>query len=303
MTATIATPGVEPSSTATGAPVVVGVLDMVASTSAVAWAAAEAAALRTSLTVLHAWSWPGLAPWHLKLDDAIVDDIRHGTDALLDDCERIAHDHGAAAVTVASVEGGRIEALVDAACDAAVLVVGSRHLGLIGRLLLGSTSTALSARATCPIVIADQTRSRGAGTVVIGIDPAHNDGRLLEYGFAYAQRHGLAVKVVTCWQRPMTARWGAAPPHEAHVRFSEYVSRWRDGYPDLPVTLSVRTEATHDVLVAESDNAELLVIGRRSDHAHLPLVFGAVSQAIVRDARCSVAIIPPHVDVDPARTG
>lgn len=276
-------------------PVVVGVLDTVTSTSAVAWAAAEAAALQTSLTVLHAWSWPGLAPWHIKLDDVIVADVSRGSDALLDDCERVALDHGAPEVTVESVEGGRIEALVTAAADAAVLVVGSRHLGLIGRLLLGSTGSALAARATCPIVIADQARPSGAGTVVIGIDPSHDDGRLLEYGFAYAQRHHLAVKVVTCWHRALTA----AAPHEVHVRFSEYVSRWRDDYPDVPVTLSVRTDATHDVLVAESANAELLVIGRRSDHAHLPLVFGAVSQAIVRDARCSVAIVPPQPDVDP----
>src|SRR5438477_12403448 len=92
-------------------PVVVGVVDTVTSTSAVAWAAAEAAALQTSLTVLHAWSWPGLAPWHIKLDDAIVADVSRSSDALLDDCERVALDHGASEVTVESIEGGRIEAL------------------------------------------------------------------------------------------------------------------------------------------------------------------------------------------------
>ena len=139
---------------------------------------------------------------------------------------------------------------------------------------------------------------REAATVLIGIDPDHQDGRLLEYGFAYAQRHRLAVKVVTCWRPALVAR-PATAPHEVHVRFSEYVSRWRDAYPDLPVTLSVRTESTHDALVAESADASLLVIGSRSAHPHRPHVFGSVGHAIARDARCSVAIIPPRPDADP----
>jgi len=132
MTATTTVPTVAQRAATNSAPVVVGVLDAVTSAPAVAWAAAEATALQTSLTVLHAWSWPGLAPWHLKLDDEISADLEHSSDALLDDCRRIAREHGATAITASSVEGGRIEALAGAASDAAVLVLGSRHLGSFG---------------------------------------------------------------------------------------------------------------------------------------------------------------------------
>jgi nucleotide-binding universal stress UspA family protein len=59
-------------------------------------------------------------------------------------------DHDAS-ITV--VEGGPAEALVDAAADADLLVVGNRGRGNIAAALLGSTSAKVADEAPCPVVV------------------------------------------------------------------------------------------------------------------------------------------------------
>lgn len=59
-----------------------------------------------------------------------------------------------------------VGALLDASKDAAVVVVGSRGLGVAGTVLLGSVSWALSIRAGCPVLIVPTAwESRRSGAV------------------------------------------------------------------------------------------------------------------------------------------
>ena len=51
------------------------------------------------------------------------------------------------------VQGHPAQVLLDAAADAALLVVGSRGLGGVRGMLLGSVSQHVVARAACPVVV------------------------------------------------------------------------------------------------------------------------------------------------------
>jgi nucleotide-binding universal stress UspA family protein len=56
-------------------------------------------------------------------------------------------------VTVRAATGLPAEALLEAAADADMLVVGSRGAGGFKRLLMGSVSTQVTHHAPCPVVV------------------------------------------------------------------------------------------------------------------------------------------------------
>jgi nucleotide-binding universal stress UspA family protein len=60
------------------------------------------------------------------------------------------------------VRGPAAEALVDLACDAKLLVVGSRGHGRIAGTLLGSVSRECAQRSPCPVVIVRPSIRRAA---------------------------------------------------------------------------------------------------------------------------------------------
>lgn len=132
--------------------ILVGVDDSPAAAEAVRWAAEEAALRGASLRIVHAWEFPRFA----GLEDAPV--TREGLEAesrgILDRLTRTAAEgRSGLDVVAASIEGRPAAALIDAAADADLLVVGSRGEGGFAGLLLGSVSHQCALHAPCPVVI------------------------------------------------------------------------------------------------------------------------------------------------------
>ncbi|MCA2218860.1 universal stress protein [Jidongwangia harbinensis] len=140
-------------------PVVVGVDGSEAAHTALVFAFAEAHRLGTAVIALHAWSLPlptgladaaavALADDHTRLQyhDAAQQVL---TDALAD-CRR---QHPSVPVDERLITGTPVEALLEAATEPAMIVVGSRGRGSVAGLLLGSTSQAVLHHATCPVAV------------------------------------------------------------------------------------------------------------------------------------------------------
>jgi nucleotide-binding universal stress UspA family protein len=72
------------------------------------------------------------------------------TDSML---EKAGPESRPSSVTVQAVVGLPAEALIEAAGDADLLVVGSRGAGGFKRLLMGSVSTQVTHHARCPVVV------------------------------------------------------------------------------------------------------------------------------------------------------
>ena len=72
------------------------------------------------------------------------------TDSVL---EKIGAEARPSSVTVRAVTGLPAEALLEAAADADMLVVGSRGAGGFKRLLMGSVSLQVTHHAHCPVVV------------------------------------------------------------------------------------------------------------------------------------------------------
>lgn len=130
-------------------PIVVGIDGSRHATAALRWAAAEAACRRTQLHVVHGWSRPAAAlSASAAVDDALEQCAGDVMRAALADEELAGLD------VVSTVRrAGATTALLEAAKDASLVVVGSRGRGALSGLFLGSTSRQVAHHSPAPVVV------------------------------------------------------------------------------------------------------------------------------------------------------
>jgi len=131
--------------------VVVGVDGSETAQRALHWALAEARLRSATLEVVHAWRLPIVGGMYatVALDDAVSEDLaRHTVEAALakEDLAGVTVEHTLLCASPA-------EALLNAAGCADLVVVGSRGLGGLKRVLLGSVSRQVAHHTHCPIVV------------------------------------------------------------------------------------------------------------------------------------------------------
>jgi nucleotide-binding universal stress UspA family protein len=137
--------------------IIVGIDGSDHSRQALEWAIREAAVRRAPLTVLTVqqavagyWGGPVLYPGDQDLATKAREKAREETNRTL---EKIDQESRPSSVTVQAVVGLPAEALLEAAADADLLVVGSRGAGGFKRLLMGSVSVQVTHPAHCPVVV------------------------------------------------------------------------------------------------------------------------------------------------------
>jgi len=137
--------------------IIVGVDGSDNSRHALEWAIREAAVRHTPLTVLNVhqavagyWGGPVLYPGDQDLAEKAREKAQEETDSTL---EKFDPESRPSSVTVRAVTGLPAEALLEAAADADMLIVGSRGAGGFKRLLMGSVSTQVTHHAPCPVVV------------------------------------------------------------------------------------------------------------------------------------------------------
>lgn len=137
--------------------IVVGVDGSEGARHALEWAAGEAKGRGVPLTVVLAWQWPtGFyvgASW-AGVTPEVIDDLRSLAEQRLDKtCSEVESALEGLTVTREVIEGAPAPALLKAAEDADLLVVGTRGHGGFAGLLLGSVSQQCAHHSPCPIVI------------------------------------------------------------------------------------------------------------------------------------------------------
>jgi nucleotide-binding universal stress UspA family protein len=136
--------------------IVVGIDGSHHSERALDWAMREAALRHTALTVISVHPMVRNILGHvdtLPEDAPVIEHTRQVTQETAD--KALAAMGGARpdSVTVETVIGVPAEALVAAAADAEMIVVGSRGTGGFSRLTLGSVGDQVARHAHCPVVI------------------------------------------------------------------------------------------------------------------------------------------------------
>jgi nucleotide-binding universal stress UspA family protein len=268
-------------------PVLVGIDGSITDTWAVKAAALEAAAGKSRLVLVSMANRAGTA-YCLRQAHRIVAAIAPSVS--VDEVE----DHAAA------------RALVELSTKAAVVVVGRPdHLGLEG-LVAASVAHQVATYAMCPVLVVPdpvepvearrpgQVRTSGLG-VVLGVDAGENAEAAVGFAFDQSARRSLPLTAVRAWTPIADANAGGVIPdrfHEAEERFlSEALAGWCEKYPDVKVSRQNHGWHAARMLVEASATADLVVVGARGAGGFENLRLGSVSDAVMRHASCTVAIV------------
>lgn len=283
-----------------GIGVFVGVDQSACSREALAWAAVEAAARHTRLTVASVVDLPRLGD--VPLTGQLLDTARQAAQQTVD----AAVDRARTLAPGVEVEGrvptgnpaAELLLLADGADE---IVVGSHGASGFAALLIGSVGTQVAEHAHAPAVV---VRSRpGAGRVLVAVDNSAHSDAALEYGFAYADRHGLplvALHVYTlgAFVHPVMPHPVPYPIAEELVRIraeaartaEQGVGRWVEKYPGVVARTEVVEGAAVHQLVEASRTASLIVVGTRGHGGLAGMLLGSVSHGVMRHAHCPVVI-------------
>ncbi|MFF4804303.1 universal stress protein [Streptomyces sp. NPDC001351] len=295
-------------------PVIAGVDGSAESLAAAEWAAREAVRRDRPLRLVHAWNW------HPRQEDGEIATAaqRHLAQRSLRQAEdRIRRTCPAVKLDQEQVEGPATAALLKAAEQADLLVVGSRGLSGFTGFLVGSVALGVVAGAGRPVVLvrsgeeaadehladddgAESTRT-GYRDVVLGIDLADPCDEVIEFAFEEARLRRSRLKAVHAWQQPSPIGLGSGDiglvnrPDRAEewLGFLTAVLQvWREKYPEVRVVETVTEGRAASVLVRAASGASLLVVGRRTTGRPTLPRTGPVAHAAIHHVGCPVAVVP-----------
>lgn len=140
-------------------------------------------------------------------------------------------------------------------------------------------------------------------TIVVGIDGSEASVRALDFAAEEAVLRGAALRAVCVWEVPVTAYGDGMIPVVTPEMFDSYrehaqtivdeaVARVAAARPDVPCTGEVVEGLPAGVLVEESENATLLVVGTRGRGGFKSLLLGSVSGQVVHHSSCPVVVVP-----------
>ncbi|TDE33955.1 universal stress protein [Actinomadura sp. 6K520] len=282
-------------------PVLVGYDGSPASERAVHWAAAEAALRGAPLSICHAWSWP----YPQRPGDRDAMEIVQGMGALtLEDGVRLARE-AAPELEVRPVllKGTSSGALLGAAVDASLIVVGARGAGGFDRLPLGSTAVHVPAHANRPVVVVPARQRAGAvRRIVVGIDGSPASEAALRFALREARLRDASVTLVCAWWDPASLPGPERLPYtdpeavkeQVRARFTSAVGPQLVDYPDITVEERFVRERAGRALVDGAAGAMLLVVGDRGIGSSPTTLLGAVTRAVLHEAPSPVAVVHEH---------
>jgi nucleotide-binding universal stress UspA family protein len=194
--------------------------------------------------------------------------------------------------------GTSVPVLLRAAEGAALLVVGNRGLGGFSGLLLGSTGIAVSARASCPVVVV-RGNEHGGGPVVVGIEGSATTDAVLACASEEASLRRAELLLVHSFTISLERRHLEAPGFADAVaegrRTGEAVlegavRRLSHDAPDLAVTVRLTDRSAAHELVDASSSAELVVVGSHGAGPVAGLLVGSTAHALVHHSSCPVLL-------------
>jgi nucleotide-binding universal stress UspA family protein len=189
---------------------------------------------------------------------------------------------------------------------ASLIAMGSRGLGTIKRLVVGSVSEGVVSLAPCPVLVMRGGEGAWPPTrIVVGADLSEEAKKASELAVTFGGALRAEVLLVLAYERRMVMTRGMGDPRplieadRARNRAWEALSQLSTG---LESVVGVRSEsravlgeaaAVIQEAAEEGEKPTLVVVGRRGMGAVARLALGSVSSNVLRSVSAPVLIVPP----------
>ena len=155
------------------------------------------------ITLMHAVppvvvGWPvgplyaDMPEWQVENGQRAIDQARKTLSANLGESEPPE-------INIEMVYSSVVPALIDASKEASMIVAGSQGVGALGRLLLGSVTTALLHHAHCPVAVIHSEEGAAPDSdapVLVGVDGSTASEAAIHLAFDEASRRGVELVVL-----------------------------------------------------------------------------------------------------------
>ena len=153
-----------------------------------------------------------------------------------------------------------------------LVVVGRRAASGLERMFVGSTSVAVVANASCPVIVisaaAHPDPVGSKGVVGVGLQTSPGSETILKAGFQQAQRLGSRLEIVHAVQPPvgLFSRRLSPSQLDEQLRFAQggieaIAQGIAPDFPEVVYDVQVAADSPINELVSRSANYDLLVLG------------------------------------------
>lgn len=290
--------------------VVVAVDGSEASQNAVRWAANTANKRGVPLRLAASYTMPqflyaeGMVP-----PQELFDELQSETMDVIEAARVVAHEI-APDIKIGYViaEGSPIDMLLDMSSDVTMIVMGSRGLGGLSGMVMGSVSAAVVSHADCPVVVVRNdnhvTETNKYGPVVVGVDGSDVSQRATEFAFEEAQARGAKLVAIHTWmdmQVQASLAGLAAAQQEWEIIEKEQTTLLKDRlqpllerFPDVEVEMVITRDRPVRALEDCAHNAQLLVVGSHGRGGFRGMLLGSTSRALLQSAPCPMVVVRPN---------
>ncbi|OIR41022.1 universal stress protein [Corynebacterium sp. NML130628] len=290
--------------------VVVAVDGSPASHNAVRWAANTAAKRGIALQLAASYTMPqflyaeGMVP-----PKELFDDLQKETIQKVDEARDIALEV-APDIKVGHVvaEGSPIDMLLEMSRTATMIVMGSRGLGGLSGMVLGSVSGAVVSHASCPVVVVREdnnvTDENKYGPVVVGVDGSEVSRHATEVAFEEAHARGAELVAVHTWidtqvQGPGAGfsvtdeHWKAVQDEKDEI-LNGYLEESAAKFPEVQIRKVITRDRPVRALTEAAEGAQLLVTGSHGRGGFKGMLLGSTSRALLQSAPCPMMVVRPN---------
>ncbi|MET0473623.1 MAG: universal stress protein [Mycobacterium sp.] len=265
-----------------GSAVVVGIDGSKAAVNAAVWAIDEAIARNVVLRLVHANRADStVSPSH----DAVPLEVEYAETVLREAGAAIRATRKDVKVDTAIVDGDPVAVLLAEARDAEMVCVGTTGIGVVSRMLLGSTATALAEGAHCPVaIIRDHVEGLQSDRrwIAVAVKASIDDEDIVMTAMEEARLRHAPVLAVGLWQED----FGFTPYDE----LDRLVQTWRQRYPDVHVYPVTTRSGLVTFLNDDDDPIGLVVVGA-DEAGQVAQIVGPHDHPIMGHPECSVLIV------------
>lgn len=205
-------------------------------------------------------------------------------------------------------EGNPIDMLLNMSGEVTMIAMGSRGLGGLTSMIMGSVSAAVVSHAACPVVIVrhdtNVTEANKYGPVVVGVDGSEVSQKATEYAFAEADARGAELIAVHTWLdtnvRTTAVGFGTAQltweqaKQDQDQMLADLLRPLQDTYPGVKVTRTVARDRPVRALTDQAEDAQLLVVGSHGRGGFRGMLLGSTSRALLDTAPCPMMVVRPE---------